>query len=119
MLIESFSNYWNDFLYNNDPTERPEILKKRIGIFQCVKIATIVLVCTLKELARYLIARGKSRCDARVAVNSFSFERARYVVSPIRAYYSFEFNQKEIKQNIILCNLTLKCQIVTLFRNFL
>lgn len=53
MLIESFSNYWNDFLYNNDPTERPEILKKRIGVFQCVKIATIVLVCTLKELARY------------------------------------------------------------------
>ncbi|XP_077256733.1 uncharacterized protein LOC143894404 isoform X1 [Temnothorax americanus] len=52
MLVESFSNYWNDFLYNNDPTERPEILKKRTGIFQCVKIATIVLICTLKELAR-------------------------------------------------------------------
>ncbi|XP_011173196.2 uncharacterized protein LOC105205521 isoform X2 [Solenopsis invicta] len=52
LLIESFSNYWNDFLYNNDPTERPEILKKRIGVFQCVKIATIVLVCTLKELVR-------------------------------------------------------------------
>ncbi|XP_011873567.1 PREDICTED: uncharacterized protein LOC105565187 isoform X2 [Vollenhovia emeryi] len=52
MLIESFSNYWNDFLYNNDPTERPEILKRRTGIFQCVKIATIVLICTLKELAR-------------------------------------------------------------------
>ncbi|XP_012537822.1 uncharacterized protein LOC105837513 isoform X3 [Monomorium pharaonis] len=52
MLIESFSNYWNDFLYNNDPIERPEILKKRIGVFQCVKIAAIVLVCTLKELVR-------------------------------------------------------------------
>ncbi|XP_029179007.1 uncharacterized protein LOC114946595 isoform X1 [Nylanderia fulva] len=52
MLIESFSNYWNDFLYNNDPIERPEILKKRIGVSQCVKIAMIVLVCTLKELAR-------------------------------------------------------------------
>ncbi|KAL0112513.1 hypothetical protein PUN28_012082 [Cardiocondyla obscurior] len=52
MLIESFSNYWNDFLYNNDPTERPEILKKRIGIVQCVKIGAIVLVCTLKELTR-------------------------------------------------------------------
>ncbi|XP_067203222.1 uncharacterized protein [Linepithema humile] len=34
MLIESFSNYWNDFLYNNDPTERPEILKKQIGVLQ-------------------------------------------------------------------------------------
>ncbi|XP_012059713.1 PREDICTED: uncharacterized protein LOC105622914 [Atta cephalotes] len=52
MFRESFSNYWNDFLYNNDPIEQPEILKKRIGIFQCVKIATIVFVCTLKELAR-------------------------------------------------------------------
>ncbi|XP_011639419.1 uncharacterized protein LOC105428689 [Pogonomyrmex barbatus] len=52
MLIESFSNYWNDFLYNNDPIERPEILKKRTGVFQCIKIATIVLICTLKELAR-------------------------------------------------------------------
>lgn len=55
MLIESFSNYWNDFLYNNDPIERPEILKKRIGVFRCVKIAVIVLICTLKELARYLV----------------------------------------------------------------
>lgn len=53
MLIESFSNYWNDFLYNNDPIERPEILKKRIGVSRCVKIAMIVLVCTLKELTRY------------------------------------------------------------------
>ncbi|XP_050462416.1 uncharacterized protein LOC126857236 isoform X2 [Cataglyphis hispanica] len=52
MLIENFSNYWNDFLYNNDPVERPEILKKRIGISQCVKIAMIALVCTMKELAR-------------------------------------------------------------------
>ncbi|KAL6423290.1 hypothetical protein ACFW04_010148 [Cataglyphis niger] len=52
MLIENFSNYWNDFIYNNDPVERPEILKKRIGIFQCVKIAMIALVCTMKELAR-------------------------------------------------------------------
>lgn len=52
MLIESFSNYWNDFLYNNDPVERPEILKKRIGVSRCVKIAIIVLVCTLKELTR-------------------------------------------------------------------
>ncbi|XP_018052509.1 PREDICTED: uncharacterized protein LOC108689993 isoform X1 [Atta colombica] len=52
MFRESFSNYWNDFLYNNDPIEQPEILKKRIGMFQCVKIATIVFVCTLKELAR-------------------------------------------------------------------
>ncbi|KYN03990.1 hypothetical protein ALC62_04754 [Cyphomyrmex costatus] len=52
MFRESFSNYWNDFLYNNDPTEQPGILKKRIGICQCIKIATIVLVCTLKELAR-------------------------------------------------------------------
>ncbi|XP_072743082.1 uncharacterized protein [Anoplolepis gracilipes] len=52
MLIESFSNYWNDFLYNNDPIERPEILKKRIAVSQCVKIAVIVLICILKELAR-------------------------------------------------------------------
>ncbi|XP_029665854.1 uncharacterized protein LOC115237136 isoform X1 [Formica exsecta] len=52
MLIENFSNYWNDFLCNNDPVERPEILKKRIGISQCVKITMIVLVCTMKELAR-------------------------------------------------------------------
>lgn len=52
MLIESFSNYWNDFLYNNDPIERPQILKKGIGIFQCAKIAVIVFVCTFKELAR-------------------------------------------------------------------
>lgn len=53
MLIESFSNYWNDFLYNNDPVERPEILKKHIGVSRWVKIAIIVLVCTLKELTRY------------------------------------------------------------------
>ncbi|XP_018377887.1 PREDICTED: uncharacterized protein LOC108770698 isoform X1 [Trachymyrmex cornetzi] len=52
MFRESFSNYWNDFLCNNDPIEQPGILKKRIGVFQGVKIATIVFVCILKELAR-------------------------------------------------------------------
>nr|XP_012137808.1 PREDICTED: uncharacterized protein LOC100882692 isoform X3 [Megachile rotundata] len=51
-LTESFSNYWNEFLYNNDPNERPEILKKQIGSFQCAKIGVIVLVSSLKELTR-------------------------------------------------------------------
>ncbi|KAG7189714.1 hypothetical protein KM043_017382 [Ampulex compressa] len=51
-LTESFSNYWNEFLYNNDPNERPEILKKQIGVFQCAKIALIIIVCTFKELTR-------------------------------------------------------------------
>ncbi|XP_046141793.1 uncharacterized protein LOC114871014 isoform X1 [Osmia bicornis bicornis] len=51
-LTESFSNYWNEFLYNNDPNERPEILKKQIGIFHCAKIGVIVLVSSLKELTR-------------------------------------------------------------------
>ena len=51
-LTESFSNYWNEFLYNNDPNERPEILKKQIGIFQCLKIAVIVLVSSAKEMTR-------------------------------------------------------------------
>ncbi|XP_047346043.1 uncharacterized protein LOC124947643 isoform X3 [Vespa velutina] len=51
-LTENFSNYWNEFLCNNDPIERPEIMKKRIGVFQCVKIAVIVLVATSKELTR-------------------------------------------------------------------
>ncbi|KAK1125480.1 hypothetical protein K0M31_005840 [Melipona bicolor] len=51
-LTESFSNYWNEFLYNNDPNERPEILKKQIGIFQCSKIGVIVLVSSLKEMTR-------------------------------------------------------------------
>ncbi|XP_031846283.2 uncharacterized protein LOC116432919 isoform X2 [Nomia melanderi] len=51
-LTESFTNYWNEFLYNNDPNERPEILKKQIGIFQCTKIGIIVLVCSLKEAIR-------------------------------------------------------------------
>ncbi|XP_043664768.1 uncharacterized protein LOC122627596 [Vespula pensylvanica] len=51
-LTENFSNYWNEFLCNNDPIERPEIMKKRIGIFQCIKIGVIVLVATSKELTR-------------------------------------------------------------------
>ncbi|XP_015433730.1 PREDICTED: uncharacterized protein LOC107189660 [Dufourea novaeangliae] len=51
-LTESFTNYWNEFLYNNDPNERPEILKKQIGIFQCTKIGVIVLVSSLKEVTR-------------------------------------------------------------------
>lgn len=52
-LTESFSNYWNEFLCNNDPNERPEILKRQIGIFQCSKIGVIVLVSSLKEMTRY------------------------------------------------------------------
>ncbi|XP_076169459.1 uncharacterized protein LOC143147771 isoform X2 [Ptiloglossa arizonensis] len=51
-LTESFSNYWNEFLCDNDPNERPEILKKQIGVFQCAKIGVIVLVFSLKELTR-------------------------------------------------------------------
>ncbi|XP_076763938.1 uncharacterized protein LOC143431241 [Xylocopa sonorina] len=51
-LTESFSNYWNEFLCNNDPNERPEILKKQIGIFQCLKIGVIVLVSSAKEMTR-------------------------------------------------------------------
>ncbi|XP_076624349.1 uncharacterized protein LOC143343380 isoform X1 [Colletes latitarsis] len=60
-LTESFSNYWNEFLYNNDPTERPEILKKQIDIFQCVKIGVIVLVSSVKELTRQYRKGGRSR----------------------------------------------------------
>lgn len=73
MLIESFSNYWNDFLYNNDPTERPEILKKRTGVFQCVKIATIVLICTLKEVARYLIVICDQICKPYYRASHYLF----------------------------------------------
>lgn len=51
-LTENFSNYWNEFLCNNDPIEQPEIMKKRIGVFQCFKIGVIVLVATSKELTR-------------------------------------------------------------------
>nr|XP_033321387.1 uncharacterized protein LOC117217699 isoform X3 [Megalopta genalis] len=51
-LTDSFTNYWNEFLYNNDPIERPEILKKQIGTFQCTKIAVIVFVSFLKEVIR-------------------------------------------------------------------
>jgi hypothetical protein len=51
-LTESFSNIWNEFLCNNDPTERPEILKKKISLWQCAKIAVIVCFSTLKEIIR-------------------------------------------------------------------
>lgn len=51
-LTESFSNVWNEFLCNNDPTERPEILKKRISLWQCTKIAVIVCFATVKEIRR-------------------------------------------------------------------
>ncbi|CAK9797114.1 hypothetical protein ANTQUA_LOCUS1033 [Anthophora quadrimaculata] len=51
-LTESFSNYWNEFLYNNDPNERPEILKKQIGICHSIKILVIVLVSSVKEITR-------------------------------------------------------------------
>ncbi|XP_058805780.1 uncharacterized protein LOC131672524 isoform X2 [Phymastichus coffea] len=51
-LTESFSNVWNEFLCNNDPTERPEILKKRTSLWQCAKIWIIVCFCFVKELRR-------------------------------------------------------------------
>ncbi|XP_078034435.1 uncharacterized protein LOC144468675 isoform X2 [Augochlora pura] len=60
-LTESFTNYWNEFLYNNDPNERPEILKKQIGTFQCAKIALIILVSFLKEVIRLYQKGGTSR----------------------------------------------------------
>ncbi|XP_076659010.1 uncharacterized protein LOC143362594 isoform X2 [Halictus rubicundus] len=60
-LTESFSNYWNEFLCNNDPVERPGIMKKQISTFQCVKIGVIVLVSSLKEVTRQYQKRGRSR----------------------------------------------------------
>ncbi|XP_066592512.1 uncharacterized protein [Prorops nasuta] len=51
-LTENFSNYWNDFLCNNDPLERPEILKKPIGLCRFFKISIIILVSILKELVK-------------------------------------------------------------------
>lgn len=51
-LTESFSNVWNEFLCNNDPTERPEILKKRISLWQCAKINVIVYFSSVKEITR-------------------------------------------------------------------
>ncbi|KAJ8679654.1 hypothetical protein QAD02_015441, partial [Eretmocerus hayati] len=51
-LTESFSNVWNEFLSNNDPTERPEILKKRVSLWQCAKIAVIVGFTILKEISK-------------------------------------------------------------------
>ena len=60
-LTESFSNVWNEFLCNNDPTERPEILKKRISLWQCAKIAVIVWFSTVKEVTRWV-----QRVDFRI-----------------------------------------------------
>ncbi|XP_014214193.1 uncharacterized protein LOC106643538 [Copidosoma floridanum] len=51
-LTESFSNVWNEFLCNNEPTERPEIFKRRISLWQCAKIAVIVCFSTAKEITR-------------------------------------------------------------------
>lgn len=51
-LTESFSNVWNEFLCNNDPTERPELLKKRISLCQCAKIYVIVYFSSVKEITR-------------------------------------------------------------------
>ncbi|XP_011499973.1 PREDICTED: uncharacterized protein LOC105363859 isoform X2 [Ceratosolen solmsi marchali] len=51
-LAENFSNVWNEFLCNNDPIERTEILKKRITLWHCAKITVIVCFSTLKEFIR-------------------------------------------------------------------
>ncbi|XP_011301359.1 uncharacterized protein [Fopius arisanus] len=62
-LTESFSNNWNEFLCNNDPMERPEILKNHIGLFQCCKIGIIVLVATCKISKRNDARKIKSRAS--------------------------------------------------------
>lgn len=51
-LTESFSNTWNEFLCNNDPVERPEIMKKPIGLYQSLKIFIIINVLTVKEIMK-------------------------------------------------------------------
>ncbi|XP_043266539.1 uncharacterized protein [Venturia canescens] len=60
-LTESFSNYWNEFLCNNDPIEKPEILKKPPGLFQFLKIFVIAVVSTLKECGRFRNYRKSER----------------------------------------------------------
>lgn len=90
MLTESFSNYWNEFLCNNDPAESPEILKKQIGAFQSVKIGIIVWVSTAKEITRCykkvegfrfvecftVLRREASKRNFRASVIFWAFVRA-------------------------------------------
>ncbi|XP_046414470.1 uncharacterized protein LOC124176808 isoform X1 [Neodiprion fabricii] len=99
MLTESFSNYWNEFLCNNDPAENPAILKKSIGGFQCVKIGVIVWVSTVKEVTRCykkvdgfrfievfaILRREASKRNFRTSVIFWAFMN---VVNPVEIFYS-------------------------------
>ncbi|XP_012255378.2 uncharacterized protein LOC105685659 isoform X2 [Athalia rosae] len=99
MLTESFSNYWNEFLCNNDPAENPEILKKQIGIFHCLKIAIIVWVSTVKEVTKCykkiegfkfteyfsIFTREASKRNFRAHVVLWAFVSA---VNPVEILYS-------------------------------
>lgn len=99
MLTESFSNYWNEFLCNNDPAESPEILKKQISLTQCLKISVIVWVSTIKEVTRCykkvhgfrfsecfgVFAREASKRNFRASVVFWAFLNA---VNPVEIFYT-------------------------------
>lgn len=51
-FTESFNNYWNEFICNNDPRERHDILQNHIGLFHCFKIIIIIIVATIKQVIR-------------------------------------------------------------------
>ncbi|KAJ8957429.1 hypothetical protein NQ318_004909 [Aromia moschata] len=48
-LAEELSNRWNEFVSNNDPLERPELLKNTPTLFQFAKIALITFVSLIKD----------------------------------------------------------------------
>lgn len=48
-LTEEFTNRWNEFIFNYDPLERPELLKSTPGFFQFIAISIITAATILKE----------------------------------------------------------------------
>lgn len=48
-LTEDLTNKWNEFIFNYDPLERPEILKNGPGFYQFFAILLISIVASFKE----------------------------------------------------------------------
>lgn len=74
-LTEDLTNKWNEFIFNYDPLERPEILKNGPGIYQFFAILLISFVASFRECKKgFVYIKEDTFSRLKYALNTFKHE---------------------------------------------
>lgn len=77
-LTEDLTNKWNEFIFNYDPMERPEILKNGPGFYQFFAILLIAVVASAKECKKgFPYIKEDTFSRLKYLCNTFKHETAK------------------------------------------